>query len=57
MHAENITDARLHFGGTFMNKRVKGRYGKMMGNTVRLVGIAPAFGAFALDDHADKLII
>lgn len=57
MHAKDITEARLHFGGTFMNKGSKGAYGKLMGNTVRLVGIAPAFGAFALDRHAEKLIV
>lgn len=58
MHAANVGEARIHFGGSFM-ARGKGssNYGKVLGLDVRIVGIARVIGAHALDDNADRLIV
>jgi hypothetical protein len=52
MHATDANDSILHLGGAF-----RGRYGRLLSKQVRIVGVAPVVGAFAQDEHADKLIL
>lgn len=51
MHAEDANQSILHLGGKF-----RGRYGRLLGRDIRIVGIAPVIGAFAQDNHGEKLI-
>ncbi len=52
MHAKDASESVLHLGGN-----IRGRFGRLLGKDIRIVGVAPVIGAFALDNHAEKLIV
>jgi hypothetical protein len=48
MHAKDETEARLHFGGTFVGKSA---WRKFRGRVFRVIAIAPVFGFFAKKEN------
>ena len=53
MHASNANGAIIQLGG----KIGKRGMGILLGRSVKIVGIAPVIGAFAKDNHGEKLVV
>lgn len=53
MHANNANGAIIQLGGSIGKRGV----GRLLGKHIRIVGIAPVIGAFAKDNHGEKLIV
>lgn len=53
MHANNANGAIIQLGGNVGRRGI----GRLLGRRIRIVGIAPVIGAFAQDNHGEKLIV
>jgi len=53
MHADNANGAIIQLGGTVGRRGI----GRLLGRRIRIVGIAPVIGAFAKDNHGEKLVV